>query len=59
MIIKSLHQNYIVSYYDKNSNHAITYLPWCGYFKLMAEVDKFVILDTVQFEKEVGNKEIK
>ena len=28
-----------------------TYLPWCGYFKLMAEVDKFVILDTVQFEK--------
>ena len=33
-----------------------TYLPWCGYFKLMAEVDKFVILDTVQFEKKLATK---
>lgn len=26
-----------------------TYLPWCGYFALMDRVDKFVILDSVQF----------
>jgi hypothetical protein len=28
-----------------------TYLPWLGYFSLMRSVDKFVILDSVQFEK--------
>ncbi len=28
-----------------------TYLPWLGYFDLMDQVDIFVVLDTVQFEK--------
>ncbi len=28
-----------------------TYLPWAGYFHLMASVDVFVVLDDVQFEK--------
>jgi len=28
-----------------------TYLPWLGYFSLMKNVDTFVILDDVQFEK--------
>ena len=28
-----------------------TYLPWCGYFALMDRVDKFVLLDTVAFNK--------
>ena len=28
-----------------------TYLPWIGYFALMNYVDKFVILDNVQFNK--------
>jgi hypothetical protein len=29
-----------------------TYLPWLGYFDLLDQVDKFVVLDTVQFEKQ-------
>jgi hypothetical protein len=29
-----------------------TYLPWLGYFDLMDQVDRFVLLDTVQFEKQ-------
>lgn len=29
-----------------------TYLPWTGYFDLMDTADVFVILDTVQFEKQ-------
>jgi hypothetical protein len=28
-----------------------TYLPWLGYLDLLDQVDKFVLLDTVQFEK--------
>jgi len=28
-----------------------TYLPWLGYFDLMDQVDRFVFLDSVQFEK--------
>lgn len=28
-----------------------TYLPWMGYFDLMDQVDRFVVLDSVQFEK--------
>lgn len=28
-----------------------TYLPWSGYFNLIAQVDQFVFLDDVQFEK--------
>jgi hypothetical protein len=28
-----------------------TYLPWAGYFDLMDQVDVFVLLDTVQFDK--------
>lgn len=28
-----------------------TYLPWLGYFDLVDKVDRFVLLDTVQFEK--------
>lgn len=28
-----------------------TYLPWLGYFDLLDQVDKFVLLDSVQFEK--------
>lgn len=28
-----------------------TYLPWLGYFSLIASADMFVFLDTVQFEK--------
>lgn len=28
-----------------------TYLPWAGYFNLIASVDKFVFLDTVQFDR--------
>jgi len=29
-----------------------TYLPWLGYFDLLDQVDQFVILDSVQFEKQ-------
>ncbi len=29
-----------------------TYLPWLGYFDLLGQVDKFVLLDGVQFEKQ-------
>ena len=29
-----------------------TYLPWIGYFDLMDQVDAFVLLDSVQFEKQ-------
>ncbi|MBN9410999.1 MAG: WbqC family protein [Burkholderiales bacterium] len=29
-----------------------TYMPWAGYFNLIAEVDHFVFLDDVQFEKQ-------
>lgn len=29
-----------------------TYLPWLGYFDLIDEVDSFVVLDNVQFEKQ-------
>jgi RimJ/RimL family protein N-acetyltransferase len=29
-----------------------TYLPWLGYFDLLDQVDKFVLLDTVQFSKQ-------
>lgn len=29
-----------------------TYLPWLGYFDLIDQVDAFVILDHVQFEKQ-------
>lgn len=29
-----------------------TYLPWLGYFDLLDQIDKFVLLDTVQFEKQ-------
>ncbi|MFZ1132843.1 MAG: WbqC family protein [Terriglobales bacterium] len=29
-----------------------TYLPWLGYFDLLDQVDQFVLLDTVQFEKQ-------
>lgn len=28
-----------------------TFLPWCGYFKLMQSCDIFVFLDNVQFDK--------
>ena len=28
-----------------------TYLPWIGYFSLMDQVDTFVFLDSVQFDK--------
>ncbi|MBP2655032.1 MAG: hypothetical protein H6Q73_2601 [Firmicutes bacterium] len=28
-----------------------TYLPWAGYFNLISEVDKFVFLDDVQFDR--------
>jgi hypothetical protein len=39
---------------NKNVKVAIsqpTYLPWAGYFDLIDQVDCFVFLDTVQFEK--------
>lgn len=29
-----------------------TYLPWLGYFDLIDQVDQFVLLDSVQFEKQ-------
>ncbi len=29
-----------------------TYLPWLGYFDLIDQVDRFVVLDSVQFEKQ-------
>lgn len=29
-----------------------TYLPWSGYFNLISQVDQFVFLDDVQFEKQ-------
>ena len=29
-----------------------TYLPWLGYFDLIDQVDAFVFLDNVQFEKQ-------
>jgi hypothetical protein len=28
-----------------------TYLPWCGYFEMIANSDVFVLLDNVQFER--------
>ena len=28
-----------------------TYLPWCGYFNMIKNVDEFVFLDSVQFNK--------
>ena len=28
-----------------------TYLPWIGYFRLLSQVDHFVFLDAVKFEK--------
>jgi len=28
-----------------------TFLPWCGYFALINHVDKFILLDTVQFAR--------
>ena len=31
--------------------HQPQYLPWLGYFDKMARVDRFVLLDTVQFKK--------
>ena len=34
------------------------FMPGIGYFALMKNVDQFVILDDVQFEKEDGSKEI-
>ena len=29
-----------------------TYLPWLGYFDLIDQVDVFILLDDVQFEKQ-------
>ena len=29
-----------------------TYLPWIGYFDLIDQVDAFIFLDSVQFEKQ-------
>ena len=29
----------------------ITFLPWIGYFSLIKKVDKFIFLDSVQFDK--------
>lgn len=29
-----------------------TYLPWCGYFDLMDQVDEFLLLDTAAFSKQ-------
>jgi len=29
-----------------------TYLPWLGYFDLIDQVERFVVLDSVQFEKQ-------
>ena len=31
--------------------HQPHYLPWLGYFEKMDQADVFVVLDTVQFEK--------
>ena len=28
-----------------------TFLPWCGFFSLISNVDQFVFLDQVQFDK--------
>ena len=33
-----------------------TFMPWCGYFALMENVDEIIFLDDVQFNKEVGSK---
>lgn len=33
------------------------YLPWIGYFDLIDQSDHFIILDNVQFAKEVGSNE--
>ena len=35
-----------------------TFMPWIGYFAFLDKIDNLVFLDSVQFEKEVGNKEI-
>lgn len=32
-----------------------TYLPWCGYFDLIASVDRFVFLDTVPLARQRNN----
>lgn len=44
---------------DEQSGHDVkcaimqpTYLPWAGYFNLIASVDKFVFLDDVQLERQ-------
>lgn len=39
-----------------NSSHSVailqpTYLPWVGYFNMIANVDEFIFLDSVQFNK--------
>ena len=28
-----------------------TFMPWIGYFSMMKKVDKFVLLDDVQFDR--------
>ena len=35
-----------------------SYLPWAGYFNLIAQVDAFVFLDDAQFQKIRGTIEI-
>ena len=35
------------------------YIPWKGYFDIIASVDEFIIYDEVQFTKEIGVTEIK
>ena len=35
------------------------YIPWRGYFDLIASVDEFILLDDVQYTKEIGEIETK
>lgn len=39
--------------------HQPNYLPWLGYFYKMAECDKFVLLDNVQYEKNAITNRVK
>ena len=35
-----------------------SYIPWRGYFDLIASVDTFVLYDDIQYSKEAGEIEI-
>ena len=38
------------------SMHQPAYLPWLGYFDRIAQSDRFVFLDSVQFEQPINTQ---